>query len=434
MANVISKATGSKAIQAVLADGSRVTIGIGRVPKKAAESYRIQIEHLVSASAGGYSIPTATAEWLTTINLRLRSRLEKLKLVEPAAEAQEDTTTSRLIDKYLSELATKPRTVTRYRNQTQFLRDFAGGKSVSELTAGDGDRFLKWLRKKKKKNGEPYAPNYISKIVKTSRQVFAYGAADNLLSVNPLAGVSAPERIDEERDYEITPEMTEAILQAANPKYRLIIALARYGGLRCPSELIGLRWSHILWDKDRFTVLSPKTEHCGKAKRLTPIFPELRRYLLEAQEIAPEKEDRVFSDIHEDTNLRTELDRILARAGVTEDVPRFFQNCRSSRQTELEADYPLHVVCRWLGNTESTARRHYLKVQEKHFAEAASAGMHQSMQKMSAEGRNASQPKETTPAKRLERAVSPAIGACGKYTRKDSNLQPSVPKTDALSS
>jgi len=141
-----------------------------------------------------------------------RSRLESLKLVEPAADAQEDIGVNQLIDNYLSELGTKPRTVTRYRNQLQFLRDFAGGKVISELTSGDGDRFLKWLRKKKKKNGEPYAPNYIAKIVKTSRQVFAYGHADNLLSINPLAGVSAPERIDEERDFEITREMTEAIL------------------------------------------------------------------------------------------------------------------------------------------------------------------------------------------------------------------------------
>ena len=76
-------------------------------------------------------------------------------------------------------------------------------------------------------------------------------------------------------------------------------------------------------------VHSPKTEHCGKAKRTFPIFPELRGYLLEAQEMAMKKEDRVFPDVHEDSNLRTETRRILVRSGITEEIPRFYQNCSS---------------------------------------------------------------------------------------------------------
>ncbi len=63
----------------------------------------------------------------------------------------------------------------------------------------------------------------------------------------------------------------------------------------------------------------------------------------------------VFSDIDEDSNLRTEVDRLLRRVGITEDVPRFFQNARSSRQTELEEHFPTHVVCAWLGNSQKNS-------------------------------------------------------------------------------
>ena len=42
-------------------------------------------------------------------------------------------------------------------------------------------------------------------------------------------------------------------------------------------------------------------------------------------------------------------------------------NLRASRQTELENVFPTHVVCEWLGNTESVAREHYLRVTEDHF-------------------------------------------------------------------
>ena len=424
MANVISKPTGSRAVQTVLADGSRVSIGIGKVPKKAAESYRIQIEHLVGASIGGNSVPPATAEWLTTINHRLRSRLVELGLAAPMAVIEQPATTlGSLIERYLSDLDVKKRTVVRYRNQTQFMRDYFGDNTdVCGITKGDGERFHVWLKRKKKKNGEPLAVNYIHKIVKTSRQVFAAGIADNLIPENPLSDVKAPERITEDRDFEIDQKLTKRILSKASPKFQLVIALARYGGLRCPSELAGLRWTDILWDEDRFIVRSPKTEHCGKANRTVPIFPELLPYLLEAAERRPQGQEKVFRDIHEDTNLRTATERILKRCGVADGIPRFYQNCRSSRQTELEAAFPIHVICKWLGNTEGTARKHYLKVQEKHFEAAASAGMHQSMQLPTARCGKPSQASGRKQSKTLEKSSSPAFPAGAKYTREDSNL------------
>jgi hypothetical protein len=258
--------------------------------------------------------------------------------------------------------------------------------------------------------------------VKTSRQVFAFAVANELMQINPLAGISVPEQVDEDRDFEITPEMTTKILDAANPKYRLIIALARYGGLRCPSELAGLRWSHFLWDQERFIVHSPKTEHCGKDKRVVPIFAELLPYLLEAQELAPEKEDRVFRDVDGESNLRTETLRILTRAGITDEIPRFYQNCRSSRQTELEAEFPLHVVCKWLGNSERTARKHYLKVRESHFEQASRAGVFPSVRKMTARCRKASQVNEAGHEKTPRNVDSPAFHLWSKYAREDSNL------------
>ena len=65
-----------------------------------------------------------------------------------------------------------------------------------------------------------------------------------------------------------------------NQEWRTIIALARIGGLRCPSELQQLRWSDINWSENRFLVHSPKTEHHeGKQERLVPLFPELREEL-----------------------------------------------------------------------------------------------------------------------------------------------------------
>src|SRR5262249_32664546 len=42
--------------------------------------------------------------------------------------------------------------------------------------------------------------------------------------------------------------------------------------------------------------------------------------------------------------------------------------------TELAKDYPIHVVCRWIGNTALIAQKHYLQVTDADFAKATGQG------------------------------------------------------------
>jgi hypothetical protein len=44
---------------------------------------------------------------------------------------------------------------------------------------------------------------------------------------------------------------------------------------------------------------------------------------------------------------------------------------RASRQTELQREFPLHVVCSWLGNSPRIAQQSYLLVTKDDFARAA---------------------------------------------------------------
>jgi hypothetical protein len=62
-------------------------------------------------------------------------------------------------------------------------------------------------------------------------------------------------------------------------------------------------------------------------------------------------------------NLRSEMTRLLRGAGVS-GWPRLFHSMRASRQTELQREFPLHVVCSWLGNSPRIAQQSYLLVTE----------------------------------------------------------------------
>ncbi len=123
---------------------------------------------------------------------------------------------------------------------------------------------------------------------------------------------------------------------------------------------------------------SPKTEHIeGKESRLIPLFPELRPYLEESRaEAEPGAEYLVMRYRSVRQNLSTQFERIVCRAGL-EPWPKLFQNLRSTRETELMESFPAHVVCAWIGNSESVAQKHYLQITDDHFARAVGAGAKQ---------------------------------------------------------
>src|SRR5262249_14361272 len=136
-------------------------------------------------------------------------------------------------------------------------------------------------------------------------------------------------------------------------------------------------WPEVNWEQGRFLVHSPKTEHHeGGADRWVPIFPELRPYFEEAFEQAAPGTVYLINRYREgNVNLRTQLQRIIRRAGEPA-WPKLFQNLRASRETELAAIFPLHVVCAWIGNSALVAQKHYLQVTEADFARATAGRSH----------------------------------------------------------
>ena len=116
---------------------------------------------------------------------------------------------------------------------------------------------------------------------------------------------------------------------------------------------------------------SPKTEHHeGKDSRILPMFLKLRPLLLAAWGEARNGAEHVISRYRGgNATLRTQLERILRRAGI-EPWPKLFQNLPATRQTELAERYPIHVVCAWIGNSAATTQEHYLQVTDEHFEQA----------------------------------------------------------------
>ncbi len=180
--------------------------------------------------------------------------------------------------------------------------------------------------------------------------------------------------------------------QALRTTWAVIVALSRFGGLRCPSETLSLKWGDIDWEIGRMSVPEPKVEHHeGRGIRSVPLFLELRAILERAfQETTvegkyPSAENYVVDKPGyraeamrpggwANANLRTQFLKILRRAGVAP-WDRLFHSMRATRQTELERELPRYVVCAWMGNTAAVAEKNYLLVTEQDFAKACSIGV-----------------------------------------------------------
>jgi integrase len=246
-----------------------------------------------------------------------------------------------------------------------------------------------------------------------------------LVAENPFAEVSSKSVISKDRERFITREETERILAKCDPIWKVIVSLARFGGLRTPSETLSLRWEDVDWSEDTILVISPKTAHHeGKGTRRVPLFPELRQVLTEAREIAPDGAEYVVGGNYRQAanspsgwrncNLRTQFERIVKRAGL-EKWPRLFHALRASRETELAKDWPIHVVTSWLGNSPRIAHKHYLMVTESDFRKAAKEGSQRGTESGTLEAhfpaQHAAAPHTHSPAKPIVNTVKTGVSA-----------------------
>ena len=135
---------------------------------------------------------------------------------------------------------------------------------------------------------EKLADNTVRRRCGIAKQFFQAAVRRRLIAENPFVDLVAAVRRNDKRYYFITREEAQKVLDACpDAQWRLLFALSRFGGLRCPSEHLGLRWGDVDWERGRITVHCPKTEHhAGGESRQIPIFPELRPYLEEVWEQA----------------------------------------------------------------------------------------------------------------------------------------------------
>lgn len=253
-------------------------------------------------------------------------------------------------------------------------------RRIDTITQGEADDFACWLisggRSRKRQNATPGLRGATAlKRLERVRAFFRDAQRRRLIDNNPFVGVKRPKAHDPDRQVYIPTETVEKLITVTpNLEWKLLLAMARYLGVRVPSEPFSMTWDCVDWEKGLLRVPSPKTEVHGKPYRIVPIFPPIRPHLEAVFEAAQPGQVYIFHHLRqrgsvkaaergwwEAVNLRQHLLRLITRIGE-QPWPRLWHSLRASCQSDLTARFPIHVAAAWLGNTPKIALKHYLRV------------------------------------------------------------------------
>ena len=251
----------------------------------------------------------------------------------------------------------------------RFFSFFKPNELISRLTK---DRMEEWKAFLLEKG---YATATVAGAIRKTKTVFNWAKKQKWLTVSPLTGLAEGSSRNPAKDRVVTMEEYHKLLEACPcQEWRVIIALARIGGLR-PCEIRVLRWSDIGIgkNKNRFSVFSPKLNpHEYLRKREVPLFPLLLTEL-DKLRLGNEDEDYVvnrFSD-RQKACLVHPFTTIAAKAGIGK-IVRPFDNMRASRSSEIYRDYGGVAESTWLGHSPVIAKKCYLMIMDEDYDAAAS--------------------------------------------------------------
>lgn len=363
------------------ADKKQRSIWLGESSKRNAHNVKRHVEELVRAQKAN-SRPEADSEaWAESTRGNLRESLVKFNLAKPEQVRPTDDASMYLgpfIDHYIEKRTDlKPMTVVMFKQVRSWaVAYFSERKPIASITQADFEQWLRWMTAeptetelKSKSKVRKLAKSSATKHAKRLRQMLEFALRSRLVDENAGEGTRLGSEVNPSRQRFITRAMAADVLsKCPSIEWKLIFSLARFAGLRCPTEVLGLTWGDVDWDKGRLRIDSVKT-----GLRWCPLFPELRELLEQALEESPQKRKDahvILSHRGNETNLRTQLLRIIKAAGL-EAWPKLFNNLRASCRTELEERFPSHVIDGWLGHSSAVAKKHYLQITDDHWDRAA---------------------------------------------------------------
>jgi integrase len=354
MASLVNEGNGRRRIDFFASNGERRSLRLGECSKADGSTIKGHVAAILFATRHGTQLPNPTAAWLGTLSDTAYGKLVEFQLVKPR-KTPESTLLGAFLDKHLAEKkpTLKQESYRKLVNtKDKLLAIIPAGTALRDITP---DQASDW-RQSLATLGLSEAT--IKTHTGNAKVFFGDAVRRELLTRNPFEHLTSGCTATRNDRY-VTPEESATIIKACpSMNLKLAFALARYAGLRFPSEVRPLKWGHINWEKSRMLVHSPKTErHPGHERRFVPIVPALLSLLETAHLEAAEGEETILT-VGSAGRVNVALRAIVERAGI-KTWGDFFQTLRRSCEIEWAQRFPQYAVSRWIGHSITVSGKHY---------------------------------------------------------------------------
>lgn len=326
------------------------SIWLGKVRKAAAVYACRQVEDLVGSRKIAAPPSDEALKWVSNVSERIRENLVRYQLVE---KTRPDTLHKYLDDYLKHKIDVKARTKGKLELAAAHLKEYFDDIPMRAFTEGDADRYSMKLRTTK-------ASATAARELKRCRQLFNAAIKDRIITTNPFAGISVASQRNDANKVEIDKATVLKVMKHLDcEEMRAALALARFCGLRVPSEIQVLTWEDINFDKPSLTIRSPKLEKTRRPVRECPIFKDALPYIKKLDRSKP----LPFVKYPTSANrmYRKNLLAAIKKAGL-KPWPRLWHNLRLSCRNDLAKLFPPHVCDIWIGHSAEEAKESYLIV------------------------------------------------------------------------
>jgi integrase len=299
--------------------------------------------------------PRQVVAWIESAPLRLQNSLRRAGLIEMV----KPVTCYEMIEQWIAEnSADKSKGSKRvYKYMAIRLYDRIDKDVLANQITPKDIQLLRDDLLKSFKNTTAY------KTLQFFQSCFTLAIKRKQIAESPILDIGVSNKPSRDDDRVIKVAEYRRLLEACNDnQWRVIIALARVGGFRCPSEAMTLRWSDVQFDKNIVVIRSPKTKrHKGGEGRVIPMFAELREEL-ERLYFDPNYGSRdyvitLFSRKKE-VYLGSRFNSISRRAGLGI-IRNPFDNMRTTRSNEINRLFGSDLENAWIGHSDPTRKKYY---------------------------------------------------------------------------
>jgi hypothetical protein len=306
------------------------------------------VTDILSCRKRGDALPMEIFRKIESLPDRVRKSFERLNLVGGVVSW---TLENLLQSFYESKSHLKATTQDAYKMFGNLLAEFFGkNRRLDTIEKSDCERFRNFHLVK-------YSACTAARGLRRYRSIFRFAVDAGWLTKNPFDKISVSAEVNLSRQVYVDRDMIFKVMACCRDDYdRLLLALARFGGLRIPSEIRQLRYCDFTDNVIRIH------EDTKTGAREVPLFGEIREIferLVSGQSLPGYIPNHlVFKELG---NFRVRILSAICASGV-EGWEKLFVNLRSSCITDMvERRYSEKMLDSMFGNSTVVRQRHYVQ-------------------------------------------------------------------------